>query len=386
MQGQGGPMWGSTKQGRAFPSGDPKPCPCLQTRRRGAALPKAPGAAALGPGPTPSAARYRRARYLLDFGWSLGWWSGVFWLPDKVLMKNSLRNTRHSAMNISGFVQNNREGVRGRMHRRGEEGARQQLPSRCSVRPRFVETGSEEGPHSTVLQGSSPSSLPGARTISIKGRETDRGPGLSHRMAAGTRSAQPQSPPGAAPCSYVAIGIRQETILPPPVSPLPRKTENEPLSLWSVIQSHGAAPHHCGTGTPKPDSLLLLQQTDPGAARSTATRFGAHGALPLCSCCLDGDGTAQGGGQSLTIFAAPRTGAQHPPGAAHPLATLGLQVKGFNGVAPQLGRNAEPQRRPRSWRIKAMQDGWVGNAERCFVSSQCHPSIVPFQKAAGSSV
>lgn len=200
-------MWGSTKQGRAFPSGDPKPCPSLQTRRRGAALPKAPGATALGPGPAPSASRYRRARYPLDFGWSLGWGSGVFWLPDKVLIKNSLRDTRRSAMNISGFVQNNREGVRGRMHRRGEEGARQHPSSRCSVRPRFAATGSEEGPDGTVLRDPNPSSLPGARTITIKVCEMDRGPGPSHRVAAGTRSAQPQSPPGTALCSYVAIGI-----------------------------------------------------------------------------------------------------------------------------------------------------------------------------------
>lgn len=282
MQGQGGPMWGSTKQGRAFPSGDPKPCPCLQTRRRGAALPKAPGAAALEPGPTPSAARYRRARYLLDFGWSLGWWSGVFWLPDKVLMKNSLRDTRRSAMNISGFVQNNREGVRGRMHRRGEEGARQQLPSRCSVRPRFVETGSEEGPHSTVLRDPSPSSLPGARTISIKGREMDRGPGLSHRMAAGTSSAQPQSPPGAAPCSYVAIGIRQETILPPPVSPRPKKTENEPLSLWSVIQSHGAAPTPLWDGDPKTRQPVSFPANRPrGCKVHSHSIWGTWSSAPL---------------------------------------------------------------------------------------------------------
>lgn len=83
---------------------------------------------------------------------------GIFWLPDNVLIKNSLRGARRSAMNISGLLQNNKVGVWGRTHREEEGGH----SPRCPARSRFAAVGrrGEAGHLHPLRAGASGSFLP----------------------------------------------------------------------------------------------------------------------------------------------------------------------------------------------------------------------------------
>lgn len=139
---------------------------------------------------------------------------GVFWLPDGVLIKNSLRGARRSAMNISGLSLNNKVGVWGRMHR-GEAapGAR--------LGPALRRRGRQEGPVTSVPSGPRRRPLvrsPGARCGPVVRRETapvtPRPVPVGAGGPAGTRSSRPRghrhSPEGPRPCprSRVAVGLR----------------------------------------------------------------------------------------------------------------------------------------------------------------------------------
>ncbi|XP_059345586.1 collagen alpha-1(I) chain-like [Ammospiza nelsoni] len=230
--------------------GHPRSCGSLAVPAPGAAVPSPPSVC---PGASPGKRRSGRARLLpppgtggpaapRPRGRGFRGAGGGFGLLDGVLIKNSLRGARRSAMNISGLLQNNRVGARGRTHR-GTGSAR------CPARPRLRRRGRQEGTGQLRSVGVA---APVLGAAPARPRLAETGPGWGGRPCRDTVT-QPGVSPGTGRAE-LSVG----TAGTPGMSPRNGDTAPEGSIRWQALLWDGITPNPpmAGTDGKVPDPKL----------------------------------------------------------------------------------------------------------------------------------